>query len=217
MLASLVRSSSCVRLFSRHIRSVPHKNLMRDSVRDPEGISAEEAVTKIKSGDSVYVHGGAATPFHLLKALCSYAKKESLSNVKMNHIHLEGDVGFYDSSYDGIFRGNSMFIGGNARRAVNEGRADFTPVFLSEIPILYRSGKIPLDVALIHVSPPDEHGFCSLGVSVCEARAAIEKAKVVIAQVNKNMPRTFGAGFIHLTELDALVEVCYYCAKSRVT
>lgn len=182
----------------------------------PKQILAEEAVKMVESGNQVYVHGGAATPLHLLRALCSRAKETKLSNIKMHHIHLEGEIGFYDKEFSDTFFGNSMFIGGNARKAVNEGRADFTPIFLSEIPILYRNGKIPLDVALIHVSPPDPHGYCSLGVSVCESRAAIEKAKIVIAQVNKQMPRTFGDGFIHISELDAIVEIDEPLPESKI-
>ena len=196
----------------RSVASVPDSHVvLRKSkfARQPKSMSADEAIQVIKSGHSVYVHGGAATPIHLLDALCNYADNSKIRDVRLNHIHLEGDIRFYDKKYEDVFRGNSMFIGGNARHAVNAGRADFTPIFLSEIPLLYRNDIVPLDVALIHVSPPDSHGYCSLGVSVCEARAAIEKASVVIAQVNNQMPRTFGDGYIHLTELDAIVEVGY--------
>jgi len=153
----------------------------------------------------VFVHGCAATPGLLVNALSEYALKSRLHNVELIHIHTEGDALFTQPEYDGIIRSNSLFTGGNVRQCVAEGRADFTPIFLSEIPLLFRRKILNLDVALIQVSPPDSHGFCTLGPSVDVTRAAIKNAKYIIAQVNTNMPRTFGDGVIHLSHIDSLV------------
>ena len=216
MLSTVVRSctpnSTSMVLATRSMCAIPfaHVNIRKlgnPYIRFPKATTKEEAVEHIQSGDNIFIHGGAATPSVLVQALCDRAKEDKLKDIKLNHIHLEGPAPFYDPSFEGIFRGNSMFIGSNARKAVNEGRADFTPIFLSEIPLLYRLKKIPLDVALIHVTPPDKHGYCSLGVTVCEARAAIEQAKVVIAQVNPKMPRTFGDAFVHISDINSFIEV----------
>jgi len=170
----------------------------------------EDALESVKLGQNLYIQGGAATPDFLLNSLCNRVKQmkpEPNNQIRLHHIHLEGKAPIYEPDFEPYFRGNTMFIGSIARNAVQNGRADFIPIFLSEIPILYRTGKIPIDVAFIHVSPPDHHGYCSLGVSVCEARSAVEMADVVIAQVNPQMPRTFGDGYIHISEIDYAVEV----------
>ena len=167
--------------------------------------SADEAVRIIKSGDRVFVHGGAATPAQLVIAMTNRA--EELRDVEVVHIHTEGPAPYASPEVADSFRTNAMFIGANVRQAVADGVADYIPVFLSEVPGLFRKGILPLDVALVQVSPPDRHGFCSLGVSVDVARAAVQMAKHVIAQLNPNMPRTHGDGLIHISHIDSAVVV----------
>jgi acyl-CoA hydrolase len=166
-------------------------------------LTAEKALEIVKPGDRVFVHGGAATPHHLLKALA--ARASDLYNVEIVSISLQGDAIIADKKYKSSFRINSLFVSQNIREAVNAGRGDYIPIFLSEIPILFKRGILPLDVALVQVSPPDKHGFCSLGVSVDAAATAVNTAKFVIAQVNPRMPRTLGDGIIHIDKFDALV------------
>ena len=145
----------------------------------------------VNSGNRVYIHGGAATPHALISALID--QRPDLEDVELVHLHTEGPARYTDREMAGRFRHNALFIGPNTRLAVQEGRADYTPVFLSEIPSMFqRGGQLPLDVAFVHVTPPDAHGNCSLGVSVDCALAAARSAQVVIAQVNPRMPRTFG-------------------------
>ncbi|XP_070562057.1 succinyl-CoA:acetate/propanoyl-CoA:succinate CoA transferase-like [Ptychodera flava] len=174
--------------------------------RVPRWQTVEEAVSVIKSNDNVFVHGGAATPITLVNAMTEYAAENSLSNIKLFHIHTEGKALYARPEYEGIFRSNSFFIGANCREPINSGRADFTPIFLSEIPLLFRRNIINLDVALIQVSQPDNHGFCTLGPSVDCTRAAIQNARYIIGLVNPQMPRTFGDGIIHKSHFDALCE-----------
>ena len=166
-------------------------------------ISAEEALKAIKPNQRVFVHGGAATPHHLLKKLSERASE--LWNVEIVSISLYGDAVIADEKYKDSFRINSLFVSENIREAVNAGRGDYVPVFLSEIPILFRRGILPIDVALVQVSPPDKHGYCSLGTSVDIAVSAVKTAKYVIAQVNPRMPRTLGDGMIKITDFDAAV------------
>jgi len=168
-------------------------------------MTAEDAVGIIKSGDRVFIHGVAAAPIQLIEAMTGRAAE--LRNVEIVHLHTEGDAPYARPEFEDSFRVNAFFVGGNVRKAVQEGRGDYIPVFLSEIPALFRKGILPLDVALIHVSPPDKHGFCSLGVSVDVARAAVETAKVVIAQINPNMPRTIGDALVAVRDVDVFVEV----------
>ena len=165
--------------------------------------SAEEALKAIKPNQRVFVHGGAATPHHLLKKLSERASE--LWNVEIVSISLYGDAVIADAKYKDSFRINSLFVSENIRDAVNAGRGDYVPVFLSEIPILFRRGILPIDVALVQVSPPDKHGYCSLGTSVDIAVSAVKTAKYVIAQVNPRMPRTLGDGMIKITDFDAAV------------
>ena len=167
-------------------------------------ISGEDAVKMIKSGDKVFVHGGAATPHYLLKNMVERA--DELKDVELISISSQGAALFADEKYKDNFYINSLFVSANVRAAVNSGRGDYIPVFLSEIPNLFKRNIIPLDVALVHVSPPDSHGFCSLGVSVDVAATAVKTAKYVIAQVNPNMPRTFGDGQLHIDSFDAIVQ-----------
>ena len=168
-------------------------------------ITGEEAVKAVKPGDRVFVHGGAATPHYLLTKLADRAAE--LWNVEIISISLQGDAVVSDKKYKDNFRINSLFVSQNIREAVNEGRGDYVPIFLSEIPILFKRGILPIDVAIVHVSPPDKHGFCSLGVSVDIAVTAVKTAKYVIAQVNPKMPRTLGDGLIRFSDFDAAVLV----------
>ncbi|KAK8728188.1 hypothetical protein OTU49_009158 [Cherax quadricarinatus] len=174
--------------------------------RAPAWKTAEEAVSVIKSGDVVFVHGAAATPIKLVEAMTRHGKANQLEDVTVCHIHTEGPALYTQPDCEGIFRSNSFFIGSNCRQAVNDGRGDFVPIFLSEIPLLFHRKIIAIDVALVQVSPPDKHGFCSLGTSVDCARAAVQHAKHIIGQVNPCMPRTFGDGVIHKSHFDAMVD-----------
>ena len=168
-------------------------------------VTAEEAVAVIKSGARVFVHSVAAAPSRLIEAMT--ARAEELRVVEIVSLHTEGPAPYAAPEMAKSFRVNALFVGANVRRAVEEGRADYLPVFLSEVPSLFRSGILPLDVALVHVSPPDRHGFCSLGVSVDVSRAAVQTARTVIAQVNPRMPRSLGDGLIHVDQIDYMVEV----------
>ncbi len=167
--------------------------------------TAEQAVQCIKSGDRVFIHGVAAAPQHLIRAMTQRAPE--LRDVEIVHLHTEGDAPYAARELKDSFHVNALFVGGNVRTALAEGHADYIPVFLSEVPNLFRRGILPLDVAMLHVSPPDKHGFCTLGVSIDVARAAFETAKCVIAQVNPQMPRTQGDALIHVDSISCLVEV----------
>jgi len=167
--------------------------------------SLQEAVSVVKSGDRVYISGNAASPFVLIKGLAE--RKDELNEVEITHLFLLGDDPLSEEGMEGHFRHNSLFVGPADRQAVNEGRADYIPVFLYEIPQLFYQNLLPLDVALFHVSPPDEHGFMSFGVECLCSKAAAESAKMVVAQVNDRMPRTLGDSFIHISRIDKLVEV----------
>src|SRR5512138_3245387 len=168
-------------------------------------VSAEEAVSVIKSGARVFIHSVAAAPRRLIEAMT--ARASELRVVEIVSLHTEGPAPYAAPELAKSFRVNALFVGPNVRRAVEEGRADYLPVFLSEVPSLFRSGILPLDVALIHVSPPDRHGYCSLGVSVDVTRAAVQTARTVIAQVNPRMPRSHGDGLIHEDAIDYMVAV----------
>lgn len=171
----------------------------------PEYVTAEKALEKIQSGQRIFVQGSAATPLFLLKALEQRAPE--LRNVELVSISTLGEMNLSDEKYKDSFYFNSLFVSANIRKAVNDGRGNYVPIFLSEIPRLFNQGILPLDVAMIHVSPPDHHGYCSLGVSVDIARSAVKNARYVIAQVNPQMPRTHGDGLIHIKEINAMVEV----------
>lgn len=170
------------------------------SVDDPA-----DAIAAVRSGDRVFIHTAAAAPRQLVHALADRAPE--LSDVEIVSLHTEGPAPYADPEVAGSFRVNALFIGANVREAIQEGRGDFLPIFLSEVPALFRSGVLPLDVALVQVSPPDKHGFCSLGVSVDASRAAVHEARHVIAQVNPQMPRSHGDGLIHVDRFHAMVEV----------
>jgi 4-hydroxybutyrate CoA-transferase len=165
----------------------------------------EGAMELIKSGDSVYLHAGAATPQLLVDAFSKRAM--DLEDVTITHILSLGDAKYTAPEFEGHVRMNSLFTGSNVREAVNGGRADWTPIFLSDIPGLFLNEHIPVDVAIIHVSPPDHHGFCSFGVSTDTTIAACKVAKKIIAMVNRQMPRVHGDNFIHASKLNYIVEV----------
>ncbi|WP_161887976.1 acetyl-CoA hydrolase/transferase family protein [Pontibacter russatus] len=167
--------------------------------------TAEEALSIIRSGDRVFIQGSAATPQYLIRKLAERA--DELRNVELVSITTYGDIPLTEERYKDSFFINSLFVSANVRDAVNSGRGDYIPIFLSDIPQLFRTGILPLDVAIVHVSPPDKHGYCSLGVSVDVTREAVLSAKHVIAQVNPHMPRTHGDGLIHVRRFDVLVEV----------
>lgn len=167
--------------------------------------SPEEAVKIVQSGNRVFIHGSAATPTILLKSL--FQRKEELRDVELVSITTLGENLFKPEDIGGSFFVNSLFVSNNVREIVNSPYGEYVPVFLSEIPLLFRNNILPVDVALIHVSPPDQHGFCSLGTAVDIVRSAVQNAKHIIAQVNKQMPRTHGDGIIHISEIQSLVAV----------
>jgi 4-hydroxybutyrate CoA-transferase len=166
------------------------------------GTTAADVVSRIQSATRVFVHGAAATPIPLLDAL---AARSDLADVRLYHLHTQGTDSFLTPEVSGRLRSISFFVGANARTAVAEGRADFMPVFLSDIPKLFVSGAVPLDAALVQISPPDRHGFCSLGTSIDAARAAVDIAPVVLAEINGRMPRTHGNSSVHIDRITAFV------------
>ncbi|NPA27303.1 MAG: acetyl-CoA hydrolase/transferase family protein [Chloroflexi bacterium] len=171
--------------------------------------TAEDAVKVIQSGQRVFLTGNCSVPQTLIHALVQRARAGEIEDVELVQVLTVGDAEYVHPDLAGRIRVNTLFISDNVRQAVHEGRADFTPIFLSEIPALFRSGELPLDVALIHVSPPDEHGFCSFGIEVGITKPAAESARVVIAEVNDQMPRTLGDAFIHVSKIDHFVPVSY--------
>lgn len=168
-------------------------------------VSAQEAVKVIKSNDKVAIQPGCAVPFDLVNAMVD--RKEDLIGVEIFHPLVVGDLPYVKPGMEKHFKLKAFFIGGNVRAAINEGRAEFIPIFLGETTMLFKRGVIQADAALIHVSPPDEHGFCSYGIDVGNIKTPAEKAKCVIAQVNKQMPRGLGNSFIHINKIDYVVEV----------
>ncbi len=168
-------------------------------------VAPDEAVAGIRSGDQVYVQCAAAAPSVLLDALV--ARAPELRDVGMVHLHTEGPGPHLAPEMAGHFRHRALFVGPNARAAIREGRADYVPVFLSDVPRLFESGAVPLDAVLVNVTPPDAHGFCSLNVSVEAMHAAIRAATTVIAQLNPALPRTLGESFIHVDDIDLAIEV----------
>lgn len=166
--------------------------------------TAEQAVELIKSNDRVFIHSAAMTPIVLVDAMSK--RYQQLENVEIIGIHTEGKALYAQDPYKQAFRINGLFVGNNVRRAVNTEQGSYTPIFLSEIHLLFRRAILPIDVALIQVSPPDKHGYCSLGVSVDVTLPAVLTAKKIIAQINPQVPRTHGDGIIHISKIDAAVE-----------
>ena len=164
--------------------------------------SAADVVSAVRSGTNVFVHGACATPAPLLEALCA---RPDLADVKLYHLHTAGPAPFAERGREKQFRSVSLFTGAPLRQAIAEDRADFVPIFLSDIPGLFLGGSVKLDVAILQVSPPDKHGMCSLGTSCDAAKAAAETARVVIAEINEQMPRTHGNNVLPFDRIDALV------------
>ena len=171
--------------------------------------TAEEAIQSISDGDHIFLTGNCSVPQTLLRSLVDRARADAIHQVTIHQILTIGDADYVSPEMEGKIRVNTMFISPNVRQAVHEGRADFTPVFLSEVPKLFKERIIPLDVALVHLSPPDEHGFCSFGVEVGLTKPAAESARIIIAEVNEQMPRALGNSFIHVSKLTHIVPVNY--------
>ena len=177
------------------------------SIYQSRVVTAEEAVRCIESNTRIFLTGNVSVPQKCLAALVEYAP--NLENVEICQALTIGPADYVKPDMEGHLRVNTLFISHNVRKAVQEGRADFTPVLLSEFPLLFKRGYLPLDIAIIHVSPPDEHGFCSLGVEVGLTKTPAESARVIIAEVNQQMPRTLGDSFIHVSRLNYIVPVNY--------
>lgn len=168
-------------------------------------VSAREAVNIVQSGNRVFLQGAAMTPNELIDALCE--RYGELNAVELVSIHTEGEAKYTQSPFNEAFHLNSCFVGGNVRKSVNTPQADYVPVFLSEISRLFYDGYLPIDVAIVQVSPPDKHGYCSLGVSVDVALPAVRSARQIIAQINPSVPRTHGTGIVHIDEISFACEV----------
>ncbi|MFH0733216.1 MAG: acetyl-CoA hydrolase/transferase C-terminal domain-containing protein [bacterium] len=167
-------------------------------------VTSDEAAKLIKSNDKIVIQPGCAAPLELIRAMVR--RKDELFNVEIFHILIVGDLPYLKPEMEKHFKHKAFFIGGNSRKAINEGRAEFVPIFLSEVTMLFKRGVIQADIALVNVSPPDEHGFCSYGIDVGNIKTPAEKAKIVIAQINKKMPRGLGNSFIHVNKIDYIVE-----------
>ncbi len=178
-------------------------------------VDLQEAVSVVRSDNRIFFQGAAMTPNALIDALCDRYKE--LNNVEIIQIHTDGEAKYMEDPYSDSFRLSSCFVGGNVRKGVNSNNGDYIPIFLSEIHWLFRRDILPLDVAFIQVSPPDKHGYCSLGVSVDITIPAIEKAKTVVALINKQVPRTHGDGIIHMNEINYAVEMDTPIHQSIVT
>lgn len=167
--------------------------------------TADDAVGLVKSGQRVFFQGAAMTPTVIIDALCE--RYQELEDVEILQMHTEGNAKYTQSPYENAFKINSCFVAGNVRKAVNASKGDYIPIFLSEIDQLFRRNILPLDVAFIQVSPPDKHGYCSLGISIDVTIAAIETAKTVVAQINPQVPRSHGDGIIHISKIDAAIHL----------
>ncbi|MDX1701004.1 MAG: acetyl-CoA hydrolase/transferase C-terminal domain-containing protein, partial [Melioribacteraceae bacterium] len=181
----------------------PQKMSWREKYKS-KVLSSDDALRVVKSGDKIVIQPGCAAPMELIRALVR--KKDDLLDVLLYHILIVGDLPYLSPGMEKHFKHQAFFIGGNTRKSVNEGRAEFIPIFLSEVTMLFKRGVIIPDIALVNVSPPDDHGFCSYGIDVGNIKTPAEKAKVVIAQINHEMPRGLGNSFIHLNKIDYIVE-----------
>jgi len=177
-------------------------------------VTAEEAVKHIKSGDRVFLSGNCSVPQKLLAALVDYAP--ALQDIEIIQALTIGPADYVAPEMEGHLRVNTIFASSNNRSAVQQGLADFTPVLLSEFPLLFRDGHLPLDVALVHLSPPDNYGFCSIGIEVGLTKSAANAAKIIIAEVNQQMPRTLGDSFIHISKLDYILPVDYPLTEMKM-
>ncbi|MGL5683253.1 MAG: acetyl-CoA hydrolase/transferase family protein [Marinifilaceae bacterium] len=169
-------------------------------------VSFDEAVKAVKSGDRIHIHSVACAPQGLIQALCNRGRQGELKNVKLQHLHTEGDAPYADGEFEGVFLLESFFVGGNVRKQTQEGYADYIPVHLNETQKLIRQGITPVDVVMIQVCPPDKHGYVSMGTSVDATLAAVQTAKTVIAVINPNVPRAWGDAIIHLSDIDIFCE-----------
>jgi acyl-CoA hydrolase len=167
-----------------------------------KAVSPEDALAHIKSSMKVFIHGAAATPTPMLEALC---KRKDLENVRLYHLHVSGNIPFADPSHEGHFYSVSLFTGEALRKPIEEGRADFMPIFLADIPKLFTSGAIKLDAAIVQLSPPDRHGFCTLGTSIDTAKPAADSAGMIIAEINEQMPRTLGNTAVRFEKIKAFI------------
>ncbi|CAH8574236.1 unnamed protein product [Dicrocoelium dendriticum] len=200
-----IRPSTYLTLKANYCAPPPQEPFAPIPGRFPKwAANGEEAFGFLKNGANVFVHGGAATPSIILKEFYDYVVAKDLRDIKLFHIHTEGPFPFHDPAAGGRFRSNSLFTGSNCREAIKDGRADYTPIFLSEIPLLFRRKFVQLDLALLNVTPPDKHGYCSLGPSVDVTRAAIQNATHIVAQVNDQLPLTRGDASIHFSNLTVL-------------
>lgn len=170
-------------------------------------VNADEAVMAVQSGNRIFLTGNCSVPTITLEALVRRARE--LHNVEICHALTIGSADYVSPEMEGHLQVNALFIGPNVRAAVQEGRADFTPVLLSEFPRLFKGGYLPVDIAMVHLSPPDEHGFCSFGVEVGLSKTVAESSKIIIAEVNEKMPRTLGDSFIHVNKIDYIIPVNY--------
>lgn len=182
-----------------------------DKIYQSRLTTADEAVKKIQSGQRVFLTGNCSVPQVVLAALVKHAP--NLNNVEICQALTVGPADYVTPELEGHLHVNTLFISGNVRKAVNEGRADFTPVLLSEFPLLFKNGYLPIDVALVHLSPPDKHGYCSFGLENGLTKTPSESAKLIIAEVNEQMPRTLGDSFIHISRIDCIVPVNYPMAE----
>jgi acetyl-CoA hydrolase len=170
-------------------------------------VTADEAVKAVQSGNRIFLTGNCSVPKIALEALVRRAKE--LQDVEICHALTIGSADYVSPDMEGHLQVNALFIGPNIRAAVQEGRVDFTPVLLSEFPRLFKEGHLPVDVAMVHLSPPDEHGFCSFGVEVGLSKTISESSKIIIAEVNEKMPRTLGDSFVHVNKIDYIIPVNY--------
>jgi 4-hydroxybutyrate CoA-transferase len=188
------------------VEEIRKKNLPANlySIYSKKLTTSDEAVKRIKSGDNIVIQPGCAVPLELVRAMVR--RKDELENVTIYHILIVGELPYVNPGMEKHFKHKAFFVGANVRQALHEGRAEFIPIFLSEVPLLFKRNIIPVDVVLINVSPPDEHGFCSLGVDVGTIKTAADKAKIVIAQINSEMPRSLGDSFVHINKIHHIVE-----------
>ncbi len=178
--------------------------MVKDRSRRPPVVDADEALGLVGSNMTVFIHTAAAAPLLLIQALTRRAYE--LDSLTITHLHTDGPAPYVEESLRDRVKVRSLFVGSNIRESVTNGASEYVPVFLSEIPSMFRDGSLPIDVALVQVSPPDRHGWCTLGVSVDVTRAAVDSAEIVIGQLNSRMPRCHGDGLVHLSDFDAIVE-----------
>lgn len=177
-------------------------------------VSVAEAIGVLKSGDRLFIQGAAMTPSRLIEEMCNQTNR--LENIEVIHLHTEGQALYSEEPYNNTFKINSCFVGGNVRHSINSGNGDYLPIFLSEVHLLFDRAILPIDVAFIQVSPPDKHGYCSLGTSIDVTLSALKSAKKVLAQINPKVPRSHGDGIIHQSQIDAAIEVDEPLYQSKI-